>query len=47
MDDLFKKIYEIFEQKKISINEIKNSKNIEEIVGKYNILSNIKNIEDI
>lgn len=47
MDDLFKKIYEIFKQKKISINEIKNSKNIEELldnIGKYNLILKILKI---
>ena len=50
MDELFKKIYDIFQSKKISINEIKNSKNIDELldnIGKYDLLSNIRKIEDI
>ena len=49
MDDLFKKIQEIFKQKKITINEIENSKNENELfrnIGKYELLNHIKNIED-
>ena len=39
MDELFKKIYDIFQSKKISINEIK-PKNIDELldnIGKYDL----------
>ena len=49
MDDLFKKINEIFKQKKIIINEIINSKNENELfknIGKYELLNHIKSIED-
>ena len=49
MDELFKKIYDIFQSKKISINEIK-PKNIDELldnIGKYDLLSNIRKIIDI
>ena len=48
-DDLFKKINEIFKDKKITINEIENSKNENELfnnIGKYELLNHIKNIED-
>jgi len=49
MDDLFKKINEIFKDKKITINEIENSRNENELfnnIGKYELLNHIKNIED-
>ena len=49
MDDLFKKINAIFKQKKITINEIENSKNENELfknIGKYELLNHIKSIED-
>ena len=50
MDVLFKKIYEIFQNQKISIYEIVNSKDIKEMknkIEKYKLLKNIQNIEDI
>lgn len=50
MDVLFKKIYEIFQNQKISIYEIVNSKDIKEMknnIKRYNLLKNIQNIEDI
>jgi predicted GTPase len=49
MDDLFKKINEIFKHKKITINEIEKSKNENELfnnIGKYELLNHIKSIED-
>ena len=50
MDELFKKIYDIFQSKKISTNEIKNSKNINELldnIGKYDLLIDIRKIINI
>ena len=50
MDNLFKKLYEIFKKEKILINEINNSKNVEEmmkIIQKFNLLLHITKIEDI
>lgn len=50
MDALFKKIYEIFQNQKISIYEIVNSKDIKEMqdnIKKFKLLENIQNIEDI
>lgn len=50
MDVLFKKIYGIFQNQKISIYEIVNSKDIKEMknnIKKYKLLKNIQNIEDI
>jgi len=50
MDVSFKKIYEIFQNQKISIYEIVNSKDIKEMkdnIKKYKLLKNIQNIEDI
>lgn len=50
MDVLFKKIYEIFQNQKILIYEIVNSKDIKEMknkIEKYKLLKNIQNIEDI
>ena len=50
MDVLFKKIYEIFQNKKISIYEIVYSKDIKEMrnnIKKYKLLKNLQNIEDI
>ena len=46
MDVLFKKIYEIFQNQKISIYEILNSKDIKEMkdnIEKYKLLKNIQN----
>ena len=45
MDVLFKKIYEIFQNQKISINEIVNSKDIKEMknnIKKYKLLKYTK-----
>ena len=50
MDVLFKKIYEIFQNQKISIYEIVYSKDIKEMknnIKKYKLLKNLQNIEDI
>ena len=49
MNDLFKKIYDMFLLKKISIHEIQNSKDVKQLqinVSKYELLQNLKNIED-
>ena len=50
MDVLFKKIYEIFQNQKISIYGIVNSKDIKEMkdnIEKCKLLKNIQNIENI
>ena len=50
MDELFNKIYVLFRGDKILTHEIDGAKDVEEIIkvlGKYKLLSYIKNIEDI
>mgnify|MGYP002626696933 CR=1 FL=1 len=50
MDELFTKIYDMLKNHKISLYEIDKAKNIKELmynISKYELLSNIKNIEDI
>ena len=50
MDELFQKIYDMLKIHKIPLYEIYNAKNVGELmhnISKYELLSNIKNIEDI
>ena len=50
MDELFQKIYDMLKEHKISLYEIENAKKVEDLmknISKYELLSNIKNIEDV
>ena len=50
LDQLFKKIYEIFCDKKISLYEIESAKNVREMqerIAKFELLESIKEMEDI
>ena len=50
MDKLFRKIYDIFVKLKISIHEIENANDVKEMkekIEKYELLGNIKTLEDI